>query len=81
MNFHFCFHLDTMSLLKLGRLNPSRSLLLLCDMQDKFANSTSHFNEIVETSGRLATTANLLQMNTLITEHYPKGKQPNKNYK
>ncbi len=62
-----------MSLLKLGRLNPSKTLLLLCDMQHKFAGSISHFNEIVETSGRLARTANHLNIDTLITEHYPKG--------
>lgn len=62
-----------MSVLKLGRLNPSRTLLLLCDMQEKFAKSTSHFDEVVEASSRLAQTANLLEMKTLITEQYPKG--------
>jgi hypothetical protein len=62
-----------MSLLKLGRLNPSRTLLLLCDMQEKFAKTTSHFDEIVEASSRLANTANFLEMQTLITEQYPKG--------
>ncbi len=62
-----------MSLLKLGRLNPSKTILLLCDMQQKFSGAVSHFNEIVETSGRLALTAKHLDIKTLITEHYPKG--------
>ena len=60
-------------MLKLGRLNPSKTLLLLCDMQDKFAGSITHFNEIVEASGRLASTAKYLNIDTFITEHYPKG--------
>ena len=58
---------------KIGRINPSKTILLLCDMQTKFAKGVTHFNEIVETSGRLANTARLLQIPTIITEHYPKG--------
>ena len=34
---------------KIGRLNPSKTLLLLCDMQEKFAKSMLHFNEVVKT--------------------------------
>lgn len=60
--------------LKLGRLNPSKTLLLLCDMQHKFSGIITHFNEVAESSSRIAQTANLLNMKTLITEHYPKGK-------
>lgn len=58
---------------KFGRLNPSKTVLLLCDMQEKFAKHISHFNEIVETSGRLVETSKHLQIPCLITEHYPKG--------
>ena len=57
----------------IGRLNVSKTILLLCDMQTKFANSIVHFNEIVETSGRIANVAKLLQLPCIITEHYPKG--------
>ena len=58
---------------KVGLIKPAKTILLLCDMQQKFAKSITHFNEIVETSGRLATCAKLLQIPSLITEHYPKG--------
>jgi hypothetical protein len=58
---------------KLGRLNVAKSLVLLCDMQHKFANSIMHFNEIVETSSRVAATASILKIPCIITEHYPKG--------
>ena len=67
------FKKDLTMSLKLGRLNPSKTLLLLCDMQQKFSGIITHFNEVAESSSRIAQTANLLNMKTLITEHYPKG--------
>ena len=61
---------------RLGRLNPSKTILLLCDMQEKFAKPITHFNEVVETSVRLTEAAKLLGIPQLITEHYPKGLGP-----
>jgi hypothetical protein len=58
---------------RVGLIKPAKTILLLCDMQQKFAKSITHFNEIVETSVRLVTCAKLLQIPSLITEHYPKG--------
>ncbi len=46
----------------------------MCDIQEKFAKTIQHFNEIVETSGRLIECARILQLNQIIvTEQYPKG--------
>jgi len=59
--------------LKIGKLLPNKSVLLLCDMQDKFSKIIQHFDQVVETSGKLGEFAKLLNMNTYITEHYPKG--------
>jgi hypothetical protein len=61
---------------RIGKIIPSKSFLLLCDMQKKFAKSITHFNEIVETSKRMRLCAKMLQIPTLITEHYPKGLGP-----
>ena len=61
-----------MSLIKMGRLNPSKTLLLLCDMQEKFARSILHFNEVVETSSKVAEISKMVQIPSLVTEHYPK---------
>ena len=58
---------------RIGRLNPTKSILLLCDMQEKFARSIQFFNEIVETSARVHETCKLAKMPYLVTEHYPKG--------
>ncbi|CAF0918248.1 unnamed protein product, partial [Brachionus calyciflorus] len=59
-----------------GRLNPSRTLLLLCDMQDKFAPHIQYFNQIVDNSGRLVDIAKHLNVPYIATEHYPKGLGP-----
>lgn len=58
---------------KIGRLRINKSVLLLCDMQEKFAKVTSHFNEITQTSSRLLDVANLIDMPSVATEQYPKG--------
>lgn len=58
---------------RLGRLNPSRTILLLCDIQERFAPTIQHFDAIVETSVRLTETAKLLNLPYIVTEQYPKG--------
>jgi nicotinamidase-related amidase len=60
-------------MLKLGRLNPSKTLLLLCDMQEKFATTIKYFDEVVKVSERLLDVANMLQIPVVGTEQYPKG--------
>lgn len=58
---------------KLGKLVSSRTALLVCDMQEKFRYSISHFNAICNTSGRLIAAAKMLEVPVVITEMYPKG--------
>lgn len=59
--------------LKIGKLVPNKSVLLLCDMQEKFSKIIQHFDQVVETSGKIAEFAKILNINTYVTEHYPKG--------
>ncbi|CAH8561387.1 unnamed protein product [Heterobilharzia americana] len=75
--YHF-IHLQhyMANLSRVGKLVLSRTALLLCDMQEKFRPTISHFNAIVETSSRMLTAARLLNMRTVVTEMYPKGLGP-----
>ena len=61
------------ALVKVGRLNPARTFLLLCDLQEKFTKTIQHFDEIFEASNRLLEASKLLQIPVVVTEHYPKG--------
>ena len=63
-----------MALRNVGKLNPKKSILLLCDMQEKFSKSIQYFNEIVDTSERMLNFAKILGIKFYATEHYPKGK-------
>ncbi|KAL5110968.1 Isochorismatase domain-containing protein 2 [Taenia crassiceps] len=58
---------------RLGKLIASRTSLFVCDMQEKFRHSISHFNAIVSVSGRLIAAAKMLEMPIIVTEMYPKG--------
>ena len=59
--------------LRIGKLLPNKSVLLLCDMQDKFSKIIQHFDQVVETSGKLAQFASSMKIDTYVSEHYPKG--------
>ena len=61
------------TLVKVGRLNPSRTFLLLCDLQEKFTKSIQYFDEIFVASDRLYEASKLLEIPAVVTEHYPKG--------
>ena len=62
-----------MALGRLGKLTIKNSALFLCDMQEKFRNNIQYFPQIVEVSGRMLKAASKLDMNTVVTEQYPKG--------
>jgi len=55
------------------RLNPKTSALLLCDMQEKFRKTVSHFDQIVSVSNRMLKAAQILDVPVVATEQYPKG--------
>ena len=75
-----------------GRLVPSSTALLLCDMQVSEQNSTvtsitkklkvkfrpmiSHFEEVVSNSSRVLDAAKIMSLPCLATEQYPKGLGP-----
>ncbi|KAM3717065.1 Heat shock protein [Dirofilaria immitis] len=62
-----------MSVVRAVRLSSLNSVLLICDIQEKFRSSIKCFNEIVQISKRLIVAAKLLDMKIIATEQYPKG--------
>lgn len=53
-------------------LQPSRSLLLVIDMQERFASAIADFPHAVERASTLVRAAARLQVPVLVTEQYPK---------
>ncbi|VEL22054.1 unnamed protein product [Protopolystoma xenopodis] len=57
----------------IGKLNLSRTALLICDIQEKFRTSISHFDAVVLVTKRMLDASRILKMPAFITEMYPKG--------
>ncbi|ETN74339.1 isochorismatase family protein [Necator americanus] len=55
------------------RLNPKKTLLFVCDMQEKFSKTNKFFPEITQVAKRVIDTAKILKIPIVVTEHYPKG--------
>ena len=60
---------------RLGKLDPSHSVIFVCDVQEKFAPSITHFDTIVNNTERLLKASNMLGIPTIATEQYPKVSQ------
>lgn len=60
----------------IGRLSPKSSVLLLCDMQEKFRPTIFQFDNIVSNAARLLQTCRILGIPQILTEQYPKGLGP-----
>lgn len=58
---------------RLGYLDPDKTAVFVCDIQEKFAPSILHFDTIVSNSERILKTAQLLNIPCISTEQYPKG--------
>ncbi|CAF2824028.1 unnamed protein product [Rotaria sp. Silwood2] len=58
---------------RIVRLSRQTSLLLLCDMQDKFRPTIKYFPQIIETSNKLLQACKILDVPYVVTEQYPKG--------
>ncbi|UJR31932.1 hypothetical protein I4U23_019405 [Adineta vaga] len=58
---------------RIARLSHKTSLLLLCDMQEKFRSTIKYFPQIIETSNKLLQTCKVLDVPYIVTEQYPKG--------
>ncbi|EPB68448.1 isochorismatase family protein [Ancylostoma ceylanicum] len=65
-----------MSFRAVPRLNLKKTLLFVCDMQEKFSKTSKFFPEIAQTAKRVIDTAKILEMPIVATEHYPKGLGP-----
>lgn len=54
-------------------LVKDKSILLLCDLQEKFRPAVKYFPQIVETSNKLLQACRILEIPYVVTEQYPKG--------
>ena len=57
---------------RLGKLEPSHAALFVCDIQERFAPSITHFDTIVKNAERLVNVGNMLGIPVIATEQYPK---------
>ncbi|XP_038598495.1 isochorismatase domain-containing protein 1 [Tachyglossus aculeatus] len=57
----------------LGLLEPSGTVFLCCDLQDRFRPAVKYFGDIISVSQRLLQGARLLGLPVVVTEQYPKG--------
>ena len=60
----------------LGRLTPSTSTLLICDVQERFRPLIHAFPAVADTASRLVRGAAALGVPVLVTEQYPKALGP-----
>ncbi|CAF1308943.1 unnamed protein product [Rotaria sordida] len=58
---------------RIARLSRQTSLLLLCDMQEKFRSTIKYYPQIIETSNKLLQACKILDVPFVVTEQYPKG--------
>ena len=61
------------SMSRLCRLKPETSVLLVCDVQERFRAGIHKFATVVSGAQRLTRAANELKVPTIVTEQYPKG--------
>eukprot|EP00096_Caligus_rogercresseyi_P012263 TRINITY_DN5078_c0_g1_i1.p1 TRINITY_DN5078_c0_g1~~TRINITY_DN5078_c0_g1_i1.p1 ORF type:complete len:199 (-),score=55.89 TRINITY_DN5078_c0_g1_i1:106-702(-) len=61
------------SLSRVARLDPQKSIFLLCDMQTKFRSNISHFPAILSNTAKLMKASSILNIPMEATEQYPKG--------
>ncbi len=57
-------------------LSREKSILLLCDMQEKFRPTIKYIPQIVDTSNKLLQACKILDVPYVVTEQYPKGNSP-----
>ncbi|XP_069739229.1 isochorismatase domain-containing protein 2 isoform X2 [Phaenicophaeus curvirostris] len=56
---------------RLGLLAPSRSVLLLCDLQERFRHSVAFFPEVVAVASRVLQGCRVLGVPVVVTEQRP----------
>ncbi|KAG5856321.1 isochorismatase domain-containing protein 2 [Anguilla anguilla] len=60
----------------IGRLLVKDSVLLLCDMQEKFRPNIVHFTNILSNAARVLQACRILGIPPILTEQYPRGLGP-----
>lgn len=55
-----------------GEIVSARSVLLVCDLQERFGPSVLHFDAVVENASRLVRAAKVAGVPVMATEQYPK---------
>ncbi|GMI11582.1 hypothetical protein TrVE_jg8553 [Triparma verrucosa] len=63
---------NTMLRTSVGKLSPSTTCFLLCDVQDRFRSIIHHGDSVVSTSNFLLNVAKTLEIPAIGTEQYPK---------
>lgn len=58
---------------RLARLRPETSILLICDIQERFRSVIHKFPAVVSSCQRMAKAASALSIPVVVTEQYPKG--------
>ncbi|XP_060064670.1 isochorismatase domain-containing protein 1-like [Ylistrum balloti] len=58
---------------RLGNLALDKTVIFVCDMQERFRPAIAYFSEIVEVAGRILEASKLLNIPVIVTEQYPKG--------
>ena len=61
-----------MSARKLGQVDAENCVVMVCDLQEKFAPSILHFDIVVKNANKIAKCAQILQLPVLATEQYPR---------
>ncbi|KAI9623430.1 hypothetical protein H4Q26_014599 [Puccinia striiformis f. sp. tritici PST-130] len=57
---------------QLKTIKPNNTIILLCDMQERFRTKINHFEHVEKMAGKLLKAATTLEIPILATEQYPK---------
>ena len=60
-------------IIKVGNIAIRNSALFICDIQEKFRNTISHFPAVISNSNKLLKASEILKIPVIVTEQYPKG--------
>eukprot|EP01087_Luapelamoeba_hula_P020812 TRINITY_DN715_c3_g3_i5.p1 TRINITY_DN715_c3_g3~~TRINITY_DN715_c3_g3_i5.p1 ORF type:complete len:179 (-),score=33.88 TRINITY_DN715_c3_g3_i5:113-649(-) len=57
---------------RLGKLRPQNTLFMLCDVQERFRNTISHFPSVTHVASTMLKAAPVFEIPVIVTEQYPK---------
>ena len=60
-------------MVNIGNIAIRNSALFICDIQEKFRSTISHYPAIISNSKKLLKAAEILNIPVVVTEQYPKG--------